>query len=107
MFELDDNGFITSWSNGAELIFGYDEAEVLGMHVSILFAPGELQNHIAVDLLHRTETVGSHVAFVWHKHKSGKEFWAYNEGHLLGAAEKWGFCRSASEWTVGQSVAYR
>jgi PAS domain S-box-containing protein len=36
----DLNGLITSWNNGAERIFGYTAAEVLGHPVSILAAPG-------------------------------------------------------------------
>ena len=36
----DLNGVITSWNQGAERIFGYTAAEVLGHPVSILAAPG-------------------------------------------------------------------
>ncbi len=36
----DLNGIITSWNQGAERIFGYTDAEVLGHPVSILAAPG-------------------------------------------------------------------
>ncbi|HKO44704.1 MAG TPA: sigma 54-interacting transcriptional regulator [Pyrinomonadaceae bacterium] len=36
---LNLDGMITSWTRGAELIFGYSEDEVLGRHVSIIHAP--------------------------------------------------------------------
>jgi len=38
----DLNGIITSWNNGAERIFGYKAAEVVGKPVSILAAPDRL-----------------------------------------------------------------
>jgi PAS domain S-box-containing protein len=38
----DLNGIITSWNNGAERIFGYTAAEVIGKPVSILTAPDRL-----------------------------------------------------------------
>lgn len=38
----DLNGIITSWNKGAERMFGYTAAEVLGKPVSMLAAPGHL-----------------------------------------------------------------
>lgn len=35
-------GFITSWNRGAERIFGYGEAEVVGKHISLLIPPDKL-----------------------------------------------------------------
>jgi PAS domain S-box-containing protein len=36
----DLDGIVTSWNRGAERIFGYTEAEMLGKHISKLAAPG-------------------------------------------------------------------
>jgi PAS domain S-box-containing protein len=38
----DLNGVITSWNKGAELIFGYRADEAVGHHISMLAAPGRL-----------------------------------------------------------------
>ncbi|HEX3934549.1 MAG TPA: PAS domain S-box protein, partial [Puia sp.] len=35
-------GFITSWNPAAERMFGYEEAEVIGKHISLLIPPDKL-----------------------------------------------------------------
>lgn len=39
----DLHGYIVSWNKAAELIFGYEQAEVIGKHITILI-PGERQS---------------------------------------------------------------
>ncbi len=41
---LDPRDYITSWNRGAETIFGYTSAEVVGKHVSILIPPDLLES---------------------------------------------------------------
>jgi len=35
-------GIITSWNHGAEMLFGYSEAEALGRHISLIIPPEKL-----------------------------------------------------------------
>lgn len=65
------DGIITSWNPGAEAIFGYSEAEVVGRHVTILIPEERLQEEEVIinkikkgELLDHFETVRIH--------KSGK-----------------------------------
>ena len=37
------NGIITSWNKGAEIIFGYTEAEAIGQHISFLIPKDRLE----------------------------------------------------------------
>src|SRR4051794_27220695 len=42
-FTTDPTGVITSWNTGAERLLGYQEAEIIGKHASILFTPEDIQ----------------------------------------------------------------
>ncbi|RWY57111.1 sensor histidine kinase [Mucilaginibacter gilvus] len=42
------DGIITSWNRGAEKLFGYSEAEVIGKHISILIPHDRLQEEAVI-----------------------------------------------------------
>jgi len=72
---LDDDGVIVSWSPGAVALFGYDEAEAIGMPARDLFLPSD----VAADL-HRLELrlareKGRAEDSRWHQRKDGGRFW--------------------------------
>lgn len=39
LFSLGPDGRISSWNSGAEQVFGYTEAEILGRNIAVLFTP--------------------------------------------------------------------
>ncbi len=58
----DLNGIITSWNAGAERIFGYTAAEVIGKPVTILFPPDRLTEEPAIlARLQRGEVIDHYV----------------------------------------------
>ena len=73
---LDPKGNITTWNTGAERIFGYSEAEIIGRPAAILFTEedrdwGALENEM------RIAATGEHAADErWHLRKDGTRFWA-------------------------------
>src|SRR5688572_3364283 len=76
IFMLDPQGFVASWSAGAEKIKGYAADEIIGRHFSV-FYPKELvergwpQEELALTLrLGRFEDEG------WRLRKDGTRFWA-------------------------------
>jgi PAS domain S-box-containing protein len=64
---LDSGGVITSWSIGAERLFGYSADHMLGRHVACLFTPVDRELGVPTLALQRAErdgTVSSHRRFV-------------------------------------------
>lgn len=45
LIDCDDTGSITDWSEGAERLFGFSEAEALGRKVSIICPPDRIEAH--------------------------------------------------------------
>lgn len=72
----DAAGVIQLWNSGAEQIFGYADAEIVGQPADVLFLPedreaGAPQTELA-DALRR----GCAGDFRWHVRKDGSQFWA-------------------------------
>jgi PAS domain S-box-containing protein len=62
---------ITSWNKGAERLYGYGADEVMGRHLSFLYAdPAALENDVVAPLLEH----GTHASEARLKRKSGEEF---------------------------------
>lgn len=72
---LDDAGRVTSWSTGAEAIFGYSAQEIVGMSGSELFVPSDVAagaDRLELDTARRQ---GRAENSRWHRRKSGERFW--------------------------------
>jgi PAS domain S-box-containing protein len=90
----DLNGTILSWNHGAEKLYGYTEAEVLGRNVTFMYEDAEaLQVEVLIPLLAN----GKHTAEVIVRSKSGKRIYISlrlsvvkdeqgNITHLIGCA---------------------
>jgi PAS domain S-box-containing protein len=62
------DGFVTSWNRGAEALYGYSAAEIIGRPLSVLVPSeriGELEQNL--ELLNREERVGSYETERLHK----------------------------------------
>lgn len=92
IFETDQYGFITNWSQKAEQVYGYEQDEMLGKHIADLYTAGDLLHGKPLHELQAVESRGSYFSFSWQKRKNGQEFWTYSEcqtikneqGRLLG-----------------------
>ena len=72
---LDVDGQVVAWYAGAERIYGYKSAEVLGQHVS-LFYPDEDAVQKVREKLKRAAAEGHVGSEGWHVKKDGSRFWA-------------------------------
>jgi PAS domain S-box-containing protein len=72
MIATDPEGWITLWSRGAQRLFGYRAREVLGHHISMLYAPEQrpfLQDQVIAPL----KAKGTHETEALLRSKSGQE----------------------------------
>ena len=76
LFLLDVDGNMAAWYSGAERIYGYTAAEVLGQHAAILYpADDTLQAHLDEELS-RSVSQGHFADEAWCARKDGSRFWA-------------------------------
>ncbi|MFE1744078.1 response regulator [Coleofasciculus sp. H7-2] len=76
IFFLDTDGLFIRWSVGAERILGYQEAEILGQSVSIIFTPEDIECGADKQELETAVTEGRAEDERWHVRKDGTRFWA-------------------------------
>jgi PAS domain S-box-containing protein len=76
IFTTDMDGRVMSWNTGAENIFGYGEAEILGQDTSIIFTPEDVESGAPERELRTAEREGRAEDERWHVRKGGSRFWA-------------------------------
>ena len=73
---LDPQGQILAWLSGAERIFGYSAAEVVGKPASMLFAPEDIEKRMP-EFERKTATQDGHAEDDrWMLRKDRQRFWA-------------------------------
>ncbi|WP_226483243.1 PAS domain S-box protein [Natrinema amylolyticum] len=75
IFMLNPEGYIQTWNEGAERIKGYQEADVLGEHLS-LFYPEDEGSASPDELLAQAAAQGRIADEGWRIRKDGSRFWA-------------------------------
>jgi len=68
---IDEDGKLTSWSAGAERLFGYKEEEILGEYIGILFTPEDRERGTPADEMRQARETGRANDERWHLHKNG------------------------------------
>jgi len=76
LFTMDATGGVTSWNQGAEHMFGYVEAEIVGQNFSCIFTPEDIQNHVPEKQLHKASQAGRAEDEGWRVRGNRKQFWA-------------------------------
>jgi PAS domain S-box-containing protein len=69
------DGRITSWNPGAERLFGYAEAEIVGEDARRLFTPEDRDADVPEAEMARTLATGRGGGERWHLRKDGSRFW--------------------------------
>lgn len=84
----DDEGHVTSWNTGAERIFGYTEAEMLGQEAEALYTPEDRAARVAQEEMAQARLYGRVEEDRWHQRKDGSRFRASG---VLSRLDKGGF----------------
>ncbi|MBA1274026.1 CheR family methyltransferase [Stutzerimonas azotifigens] len=97
---MDLDGTVTSWNRGAELTFGYSQAEMLGRSADIIFLPEDLEAGAAQGERDRALQGGRAEDERWHQRKDGGRFYCSGIMTPLGVDEPRGFVKICRDLTV-------
>ncbi|MEO7412098.1 MAG: ATP-binding protein [Opitutaceae bacterium] len=75
IFMLDGQGRCATWSSGAERVFGYASAEVVGKPLALLLTPEERARGVAEQEIAQARSEGTASEDGWHVRKDGTRFW--------------------------------
>jgi PAS domain S-box-containing protein len=73
---LDAAGHVVSWTQEAQRIMGYEEAEIIGRHYSLFFVEEDRARGLPDDILTRAANDGRHGEEGFCVRKDGSRFWA-------------------------------
>ena len=96
---LDEQGIITTWNKGAELIFGYSKSEAEGAYYDFLFSPEDRAAGVPETELLAVRTHGRNEDERWHLRKDGSRFFCSGEVTLLQGDNLKGYVKIARDLT--------
>ncbi|MET0611051.1 MAG: CheR family methyltransferase, partial [Pseudomonas caspiana] len=96
---LDEQGVITSWNKGAELIFGYNKAEAEGAYYDFIFSAEDRAAGVPENELLAVRNHGRSEDERWHLHKDGSRFYCSGEVTLLSGDNLKGYVKIARDLT--------
>src|SRR5215218_1805882 len=76
IFTCDVQGRVLSWNTGAEKIFGYSEAEMLGEPSDKLYTPEDREDNVREKEMETARSNGSAADERWHMRKNQTRFYA-------------------------------
>jgi PAS domain S-box-containing protein len=76
IFAMDPEGRIVHWNVGAARITGFDEADVLGRPLLIIFTPEDMKAGVPWEELEKAARTGRAEDERWQVRKDGTRFWA-------------------------------
>jgi two-component system CheB/CheR fusion protein len=90
---LDGEGRVTSWNQGAELMYGYAEGEILGESFGRIFVPEDRAAGQPEQELRQARHNGRAIDERWHQRKDGSRFYCsgittpFHDGSIQGFAK--------------------
>lgn len=75
IFTVDTKGEVATWNSGAKRLLGYEENEILGKEISIIFTPEDRAAGMDRKELQTAEKTGQAEDERWHVRKDGSRFY--------------------------------
>jgi len=97
IFTMDADRAITTWNIGAERLFGYPEADIIGSSADRIFTPEDQTGGIPALECKQAARDGSALDERWHQRKDGTRFWA--SGLMMPLRQKQGFVKITRDRT--------
>jgi PAS domain S-box-containing protein len=76
LFTIDLFGRVTSWNVGAERMFGYVDADIVGQNFSCIFTPEDIHNRVPETQLSKASQEGRIEDEGWRIRGNHEQFWA-------------------------------
>ena len=76
IFMMDPDGTVVSWNSGAQRIVGFEESEIVGQSVAVIFTPEDRSRDESQLELERARQDGRSEDERWHLRKDGTRFFA-------------------------------
>ena len=76
IYQLDEQGRVTTWNTVAQKINGSTEAEMIGEHHSRFFPPEDVEPGKPQNCLDAARAAGRYEEQGWRVRKDGSRFWA-------------------------------
>ncbi|CAN5609662.1 hypothetical protein BH23PAT1_BH23PAT1_0200 [soil metagenome] len=77
IFQLDPNGYISTWNEGARQIEKYEAEDIIGKHFSIFYPSEDKKNKKPEKILKTAAEKGQYQEENWRIRKDGSLFWAH------------------------------
>jgi two-component system CheB/CheR fusion protein len=90
---LDGDGRVTSWSKGAERLYGYGEQEMTGQPGSAVFLPEDREADLLKAEMRIAREKGSTRSECWQQRKDGSRFFASGMMSLFSEGRRDGYAR--------------
>ena len=74
IFTFTPDNRVASWNSGAERMFGYQDADIIGQHGAILFVPEDQAAGMPMQELETAKATGRADDERWHQRKDGSRF---------------------------------
>jgi len=96
---LDLDGRVTSWNKGAELMFGYSEAEMIGQSFDRLFVPEDRAAGMPEIEIRKARDEGRALDERWHLRKDGSRFFCSGSTTPIAEGSAHGYAKIARDLT--------